>query len=128
MNFHFSIMNKLWDIVHEKLINIKGRHGILDMFMDVSQTLKMAICVVNLGTVLTLGPEGSEDLHELENSEKPSIMARNDKKIISSLNILTPCILTKNTNVSFYAVQIQFVLRSRKMLHGEFISLQVKAM
>ena len=46
-----------------------------------------------LGTVLTLGPEGSEDLHELEYLEKPSIMARNDKKIIFSLNILTPCVL-----------------------------------
>ena len=30
----------------KKLINIKGRHGILDMFMDVSHTLEMAIYVV----------------------------------------------------------------------------------
>ena len=47
VNFDFSIMKKLWDVAHEKLINIKGRHGILDMFMDVSHTLEMAICVVN---------------------------------------------------------------------------------
>ena len=31
----------------KKLINIIGRHGILDIFMDVSHTLEMAICVVN---------------------------------------------------------------------------------
>ena len=40
MNFDFSIMKKLWDLAHEKLINIKGRHGVLDMFMDVSQLSK----------------------------------------------------------------------------------------
>ena len=40
-------MKKLWDVAHEKLINIKGRYGILDMFMDVSHTLEIAICVVN---------------------------------------------------------------------------------
>ena len=47
MNFDFSIMKKLWDAAHEKLINIKGRHDVLDMFMDVSHTLEMAICAVN---------------------------------------------------------------------------------
>ena len=47
VNFYFSIMKKLWDVAHEKLINIKGRRGVLDMFMDVSHTLEMAICVVN---------------------------------------------------------------------------------
>ena len=47
VNFDFSILKKLWDLAHEKLINIKGRHGVLDMFMDVSHTLEMAICVVN---------------------------------------------------------------------------------
>ena len=47
VNFDFSIMKKLWDVAHEKFINIKGRHGVLDMFMDVSHTLEMAICVVN---------------------------------------------------------------------------------
>ena len=47
MNFDFSIMKKSWDVAHEKSINITGRHGILDMFMDVSHTLEMAICVVN---------------------------------------------------------------------------------
>ena len=40
-------MEKLLDVAHEKLINIKGRYGVLDMFMDVSHTLEMAICVVN---------------------------------------------------------------------------------
>jgi hypothetical protein len=43
MNFDFSIMKKLWDVAHEKCINIKGRHSVLDMFMDVSHTLEMAI-------------------------------------------------------------------------------------
>ena len=47
VNFDFSIMKKLWDVGHEKLINIIGRHGILDIFMDVSHTLEMAICVLN---------------------------------------------------------------------------------
>ena len=47
MNFDFSIMKKLLDVVHGKLINIIGRHGILDIFMDVSHTLEMTICVVN---------------------------------------------------------------------------------
>ena len=46
-------INELVDFIfkmylgHEKLINIIGRHGILDIFMDVSHTLEMAICVVN---------------------------------------------------------------------------------
>ena len=47
VNFDFSIMKNVWDVGQEKLINIKGRHGIWDMFMDVSHTLEMAICVVN---------------------------------------------------------------------------------
>ena len=47
MNFDFSIMKKLLDVAHEKLINVKGRHGVLDILMDVSHTLKMTICVVN---------------------------------------------------------------------------------
>ena len=47
VNFDFSIMEKSWDVGHEKLINIIGRHGILDIFMDVSHTLEMTICVVN---------------------------------------------------------------------------------
>ena len=47
VNFDFSIMKNLWDLAHEKLINIIGRHGILDIFMDVSHTLEMTICVVN---------------------------------------------------------------------------------
>ena len=40
-------MKKLLDVAHGKLIDIKGRHGVLDMFMDVSHTLEMVICVVN---------------------------------------------------------------------------------
>ena len=47
VSFDFSILKKLWDVAHEKLINIIGRHGILDIFMDVSHTLEMTICVVN---------------------------------------------------------------------------------
>ena len=39
VNFDFSITKKLWNVAHEKLINILGRHGILDIFMDVSHTL-----------------------------------------------------------------------------------------
>ena len=30
VNFNFSIMKKLRDLAHDKLINIIGRHGILD--------------------------------------------------------------------------------------------------
>ena len=41
VNFDFSIMKKLWHVGHEKLINIIDRHGILDIFMDVSHTLEM---------------------------------------------------------------------------------------
>ena len=47
VNFDFTIMKKLLDVAHGKLINIIGRHGILDIFMDVSHTLEMTICVVN---------------------------------------------------------------------------------
>ena len=47
VNFDFSIMKKLWDVGHENLINIIGRHGILDTFMDFSHTLDVTICVVN---------------------------------------------------------------------------------
>ena len=47
VNFDFSIMKKLWDVDHEKLINIIRKHGILDIFMDVSHNLEMTICVVN---------------------------------------------------------------------------------
>ena len=42
VNFDFSIMKKLWDVAHEKF-----RHCVLDIFMDVSHILEMAICVVN---------------------------------------------------------------------------------
>ena len=38
VNFDFSILNKLWGIGHEKLNNIIDRHGILDIFMDVSHS------------------------------------------------------------------------------------------
>ena len=46
-NFDFSIMKNLWDVGHEKLINMIGRHGILDIFMVVSHTLEMTIFIVN---------------------------------------------------------------------------------
>ena len=32
VNFDFSIMKKLWDLAHEKLIDIIGRHGSLDEY------------------------------------------------------------------------------------------------
>ena len=38
MNFDFSIMKKLWDLAHEKLIDIIGRHGILDQYSWMSAT------------------------------------------------------------------------------------------
>ena len=47
LNFDFSIMKKLWEEGYEKLIDIIGRNGILDIFMDVGHTLEMTICVVN---------------------------------------------------------------------------------
>ena len=40
-------MKELKDVAHGKLINIKGRHGVLDMLMNVSHILEMAICVEN---------------------------------------------------------------------------------
>ena len=40
-------MKNLRDAGHEKLINIIGRHDILDVFIDVSHSLDMTICVVN---------------------------------------------------------------------------------
>ena len=43
VNFDFSIMKKLWDVGHEKLIDIIGRHGILDIFMDFSHTLEITL-------------------------------------------------------------------------------------
>ena len=33
VNLDFSIMKKLWDLAHEKLINIIGRHGILAIYV-----------------------------------------------------------------------------------------------
>ena len=47
VNFDFSTMKNLWDVGHEKLINMIGRHGILDIFMVVSHTLEMTIFIVN---------------------------------------------------------------------------------
>ena len=32
VNFDFSIMKKLWDLAHEKLINTIGSYGILDEY------------------------------------------------------------------------------------------------
>ena len=36
LNFDFSIMKKLWDVVYGKLINMIGRHGILDQYLWIS--------------------------------------------------------------------------------------------
>ena len=36
VNFDFSIMKKLWDVVYGKLINMIGRHGILDQYLWIS--------------------------------------------------------------------------------------------
>ena len=47
VNFDFSILKKLWDLAHEKLINIKVGMAFWLCFMDVSRTLEMAICVAN---------------------------------------------------------------------------------
>ena len=41
------LMKSLWDVCHEKLINLLGRYGILNIFMDVSHILEMIICTVN---------------------------------------------------------------------------------
>ena len=38
VNFDFSITKNLRDVGHEKLIYIIGRHGILDIFMDVNDS------------------------------------------------------------------------------------------
>ena len=35
VNFDFSIMKMLWDLAHEKLINIICRHGILNEYSKV---------------------------------------------------------------------------------------------
>ena len=32
MNFQFPIMKKLWDWAHENLVNIQGRHRLLDQY------------------------------------------------------------------------------------------------
>ena len=46
VNFDFSIMKKLWDLAHEKLINIIGRHGILNEIHGCQLHPKVAIYVV----------------------------------------------------------------------------------
>ena len=38
VNLDFSIMKKLWDLAHEKFINIIGKHGILDEYSWMSAT------------------------------------------------------------------------------------------
>ena len=45
VNFDFSIMKKLWDLAHEKLINKTGEPGVLDQYswMSAILTLDMAI-------------------------------------------------------------------------------------
>ena len=47
VNFDFSIMKKLWDLAHEKLIDILGRYGTLDQYLWMSVHPKIAIYVVN---------------------------------------------------------------------------------
>ena len=39
-NFDFSIMKKLRDLAHEKMINIIGRHGVLNEYSWMSATPK----------------------------------------------------------------------------------------
>ena len=46
VNFDFSIMKKIWYLAHEKLINMIGRHGILDDYSWMSATPKVAVNVV----------------------------------------------------------------------------------
>ena len=46
VNIDFSIMKKLWDVGHEKLINLLGM-AFWNIFMDVSHTLDITICVAN---------------------------------------------------------------------------------
>ena len=47
VNFDFSIMKKILDVAHGKLINIIGRH-FGSILIDVSQSCpSMTICVVN---------------------------------------------------------------------------------
>ena len=38
VNFDFSIMKKLWDLAHEKLINMIGSYGILNEYSSMSAT------------------------------------------------------------------------------------------
>ena len=38
VNFDFSIMKKLGDVAHEKLINMIGRYGILKEYSEMSAT------------------------------------------------------------------------------------------
>ena len=46
VNFDFSIMKTIWDLAHEKLIDIIGRHGILDEYSWCQLHPKIAIYVV----------------------------------------------------------------------------------
>jgi len=47
VDFGFSIVKELLDVGRERFINIKGRHSILDTFMDVGHALEVTICVAN---------------------------------------------------------------------------------
>ena len=49
-------MKQLLDVAHGKLINIIGRHGILDIFMDVSHTLEMTISYRCIGLFYEILP------------------------------------------------------------------------
>ena len=56
--------------------NIKGRHGVLDIFMDVSHTLEMSICVVNQ----LKNDSNCQGLYCLRNSRPLNVL--NDLKLI----------------------------------------------
>ena len=46
VNFDFFIMKKLWDLAHEKLINIICRYGILNEYLWMLATPQVASSVV----------------------------------------------------------------------------------
>ena len=53
VNFDFSIMKKLWDLTHEKLVNIIGRHGILDQYSWMS--VNDHLCTIKISSKKTIG-------------------------------------------------------------------------
>ena len=53
MNFQFSIMKNLWDLANEKLVNIIGRHGILDQYSWMS--VNDHLCTIKISSKKTIG-------------------------------------------------------------------------